>query len=140
MRRFIAFLGACCLFLSLSAANPDEANTEENVALDPMTGMKKTGDWELVRASCIACHSPQLCLRQKGTLQTWTEIIRWMQRDGGLPALSQDIETRILAYLTRNYGPDDSYRRAPIPATLMPVNPYLSDTRKAALQKTSSNP
>ncbi len=123
------------LSITLSALLPlFGENAEPEVPLDPLTGMKMVGDWELVRASCIACHSPQLFLRQKGTLTTWTEIIYWMQRDGGLPPLTAEVETKILTYLTQNYGPGDSYRRSPIQATLMPANPYLSETKKAASQ------
>lgn len=99
-------------------------------SLDPATGMKMTGDWELTRAHCIACHSPQTFLRQRGTLNNWKSIIAWMEEKGGLPRLDEEIKNRILAYLSQNYAPGEEYRRAPIPATLMPENPYVSETRK----------
>lgn len=87
--------------------------------------------WELVRNHCIACHSPQTFLRQKGTLATWNEIIAWMQNSGGLPPLQSEVKSKILAYLSINYGPGEEHRRAPIPATFMLKNPYISATRKA---------
>ena len=135
MRRILPLLFACVLSFPIFGEE-----TEKKIPLDPFTGMKMVGDWELARAYCIACHSPQLFLRQKGTFKTWTEIIQWMQRDGGLAPLAKEIETKILAYLTENYGPSDSHRRSPIPATLMPLNPYTSETVKAAQQVDESNP
>ena len=115
------------LALPLPSAHCQEAN---EVEIDPATGMKMTGDWELTRAHCIACHSPQTFLRQKGTLNNWKSIISWMEQKGGLPTMDEEIKNRILAYLSQNYAPDEKYRRAPIPATLMPENPYVSETRK----------
>jgi len=102
----------------------------KEIRLDPATGMKMTGDWELTKAHCIACHSPQTFLRQRGTLNNWKSIIAWMEEKGGLPKLGEEIKNRILAYLSQNYAPGEEYRRAPIPATLMPENPYISETRK----------
>lgn len=110
--------------------NATDAPEIVDIAIDPATGMKMTGDWELVRNHCIACHSPQQFLRQKGTLSTWTQVMQWMQKSGGLAPLPAETEGKILAYLSQNYGPGEAYRRAPIPATLMPVNPYVSEARK----------
>lgn len=126
-------LGVVLLGMSVCAA--DEKKEHKEIALDSLTGMKMTGDWELVRNNCIVCHSAQQFLRQKGTLVTWTEIVEWMQKDGGLWPLPPEVEKKILIYLTENYGPDDAYRRAPIPATLMPVNPYESKIRKDVEEK-----
>jgi hypothetical protein len=117
------FTGICAF------ANAQDSEKEE-VPLDPVTGMKMTGDWVLVRSHCIICHSPQQFLRQKGTLSTWTEIIRWMQKSGGLWKLDPAIEKQIVTYLAANYGPSGDYRRAPIPATLMPENPYESEIKR----------
>ena len=44
-------------------------SAEQPVPLDPVTGMKMTGDWEVVRNNCIICHSPQTFLQQRGTEQ-----------------------------------------------------------------------
>lgn len=121
-------------FLTLSVKAADDKKKEE-VPLDPVTGMKMTGDWELVRNNCIVCHSAQQFLRQKGTLVTWTEIVQWMQKDGGLWPLQPELEKKILGYLAANYGPSDAYRRAPIPATFMPINPYESKIRKEVEEK-----
>jgi len=112
----------------------DEKKDKE-LSLDPATGMKMAGDWELVRNNCIVCHSAQQFLRQKGTLVTWTEIVHWMQKDGGLWPLQPELEKKILTYLAENYGPSDAYRRAPIPATMMPTNPYESKIRKEVEEK-----
>lgn len=102
---------------------------EETVPLDPLSGMKMAENWELVRAHCTVCHSAQQYLRQKGTESTWTDTIRWMQGSAGLWPLDSDTERKIVTYLAENYGPDESFRRAPIPGNLMPPNPYLTETR-----------
>jgi hypothetical protein len=102
---------------------------EKEWAVDEVTGMKMAPGWEIVRNNCITCHSAQGFLRQKGTMSTWTEIIRWMQATQNLWVFDEVTEETILTYLADNYGPSGEYRRAPIPATLMPKNPYVSAAR-----------
>lgn len=126
MRRLLGFLwvlGLPILPLAGQEAKPAEP------PLDPLTGMKIAENWELVRTHCTVCHSPQQYLRQKGNESTWTDTIRWMQKSGGLWPLDPETERRIIAYLATHYGPDEAFRRAPIPGTLMPVNPYATDAR-----------
>ncbi|MDZ4287297.1 MAG: hypothetical protein U0984_05035 [Prosthecobacter sp.] len=105
------------------------------VPSDPVTGMKMAENWETVRNHCIICHSPQTFLQQRGTESTWTAVLEWMQKSGGLWKLDPAVEKTIIQYLTANYGPGDSFRRAPIPATLMPVNPYATAARLEAEAK-----
>ena len=81
--------------------------------LDPVTGLKMTGDWEIVRASCTACHSPKLITQQRGTQNLW-------QFD---PAT----EEKIITYLAENYPPSDAQRRMALSPDLMPPNPYSSE-------------
>jgi hypothetical protein len=104
---------------------------EEKVPLDPITGMKMAPDWEVVRNHCVVCHSPQTFLRQRATEANWTSVLTWMQTHGGLSKLDPAVEKTIIKYLAANYGPGDSqmYRRPPIPATLMPSNPYVTEAR-----------
>lgn len=104
---------------------------EEKVPLDPVTGMKIAPDWELVRNHCIICHSPQTFLRQRATEANWVSVLEWMQTNGGLWKLEPEVQKAIIKYLATHYGPGDSqtYRRAPIPATQMPPNPYSTDAR-----------
>jgi hypothetical protein len=109
--------------------------TAEEVPLDPVTGMKMTGDWEIVRNHCIVCHSPKTFLQQRGTESTWTDILAWMQKHGGLWKLDPAIEKTIIGYLAANYGPGDKFRRAPISLSLMPVNPYTTEAKLEAEAK-----
>ncbi len=92
--------------------------------VDAFTGFPKTGDWELVRANCIACHSQKLVTQQRGTAAQWRAMIRWMQEEQGLWAIDMEVENRIVAWLAENYPPSEDRRRAPIAARLMPPNLY----------------
>ena len=98
--------------------------------LDSATGLKMTGDWELVRNNCVACHSPKLITQQRGTESNWLSIIRWMQATQNLWQFDPDTEARIVHYLAENYPPDASRRRAAIPRSLMPPNPYAPPTKQ----------
>ncbi len=96
--------------------------------IDPVTGLKMTGDWELVRGNCTACHSAKLVTQQRGTDQQWLTMIRWMQEKQNLWQFDPNTESRIIAYLSENYAPDAARRRAAIPRDLLPPNPYAADT------------
>ena len=98
--------------------------TATEAAIDPVTGFKMTGDWQLVRANCIGCHSSKLVTQQRGTSQQWLSMIRWMQEKQNLWQLDPEIEQRIIGYLAENYAPGEDRRRAAIPPNLMPPNPY----------------
>jgi len=98
--------------------------------IDPLTGFKMTGDWELVRGNCTACHSAKLITQQRGTSQQWLTMIRWMQKKQNLWQFDAGTESRIIAYLSENYPPDAARRRAAIPPDLMPPNPYSIETYK----------
>lgn len=120
------------LALVLATAASCLTAADEAVPLDPITGMKMTGDWEIVRNHCIICHSPRTFLQTRGTESNWTSVLEWMQTKGGLWKLDPQVEKTIVRYLADNYGPDKQSRRAPIPATLMPANPYATEARLEA--------
>ena len=122
MARRVQFLFALAAIAATGAAAEPE--------LDPATGLKMTGDWELVRNNCVACHSPKLITQQRGTESNWLSIIRWMQATQNLWQFDPDTEARIVHYLAENYPPDASRRRAPIPRSLMPPNPYAPPTKQ----------
>ena len=109
------------------AAGPEPVVAAEP-ALDPVTGLKMAGDWEIVRANCTACHSAKLITQQRGSEQQWLTMIRWMQKKQNLWAFDPDTEQRIIGYLAEQYPPSDAQRRAAIPPDLMPPNPYSSET------------
>lgn len=106
-----------------SAPTPEPVVAAEP-KIDPVTGFKMTGDWELVRGNCTACHSAKLITQQRGTAQQWLTMIRWMQKTQNLWQFDPGTEERIVAYLAENYPPDAARRRAAIPPNLMPANPY----------------
>lgn len=109
------------------AAEPEPVVATEP-ALDPVTGLKMAGDWEIVRANCTACHSSRLITQQRGTEAQWLTMIRWMQKKQNLWAFDPDTEKKIIGYLAEHYPPSDAQRRAAIPPDLMPPNPYSSET------------
>ncbi len=98
------------------------------MTLDPLTGLKMTGDWELVRNNCTACHSSKLITQQRGSETQWLGMIRWMQRKQNLWPFDPDTESRIIAYLAENYPPQADRRRATLPPDLMPPNPFAPPT------------
>jgi hypothetical protein len=117
----------CLLLLVAVLATTTEVNAQEP-ELDAYTGLKMTGDWELVRNNCIACHSPKLITQQRGSEAQWLSVIRWMRAKQNLWQFDADTEDKIIAYLAQNYPPQADRRRAAIPPDLMPPNPYASPT------------
>jgi mono/diheme cytochrome c family protein len=113
------------LALLLFVAAPAMA---EDVPVDPFSGLKMTGDWQVVLGNCIACHSPKLITQQRGTRQQWLTMIRWMQKKQNLWQFTPEVEDKILTYLEENYPPREDQRRAAIPPDLMPPNPLAPPT------------
>jgi hypothetical protein len=109
-----------------TAPEPAAANEP---AIDADSGLLIDDHWQLVKAHCSVCHSPQLITQQRGSRQTWLSLIRWMQETQGLWVFDEATESGILDYLEKNYAPLAVSRRAPIPVDLMPENPY-SPTEK----------
>ena len=99
-RRYCAWISVLCLVSAGLAAEIDDA-----------TGLVVDQDWELVRASCIACHSLKLVTAQRATRQTWLDLIHWMQRTQNLWQFDAGVETRIVDYLAKHYPPDASRPR-----------------------------
>tara|TARA_R110002096_G_scaffold4501_25_gene21205 strand:+ start:5133 stop:5600 length:468 start_codon:yes stop_codon:yes gene_type:complete len=125
------------IWLMLAGIVRAQDSGDEAVERDPLTGMIIAENWELTRANCIICHSPQQFLRQRGTRSTWQSVVDWMQKDHGLIWLvDPKLEDKIVTYLAENYPPiEGAYRRAPIPATLLPPNPYTSQLRREYEEK-----
>ena len=119
MRRGTLLLAALTAGIAVTAAAAEPE-------LDAFTGLRKTGDWELVRNNCVACHSARLITQQRGTKEQWLAMIRWMQKSQNLWQFDPDTEARIITYLAENYPPSEQQRRPPIPPELLPPNPYSS--------------
>ncbi len=138
MRRTLAIASTLAAALCLSACSredtpPEPATVPEPAAaaepaIDPATGFRMTGDWEIVRANCTACHSAKLITQQRGTAQQWLTMIRWMQKKQNLWQFDPATEEKIIAYLADNYPPSSAQRRAALPPDLMPPNPYSPET------------
>jgi len=118
-------------YLIVFAAAWTGIGTAADVELDAYSGLRMTGDWELVRNNCIACHSPKLITQQRGSEAQWLNMIRWMQAKQNLWQFEPDTEQKIIAYLASNYPPQDDRRRAAIPPNLMPPNPYAPPSQQA---------
>ena len=114
-RRLLVVAVACSFTAAAGAQEP---------ALDAFSGLKMTGDWELVRNNCISCHSTKLITQQRGSKSHWLNLIRWMQEKQNLWQFDPETESRITTYLADNYPPQEDRRRAAIPPDLMPPNPY----------------
>jgi hypothetical protein len=115
------------LLLALSVVLvPAVGTLAQEPEIDPATGLKATGDWELVRNNCIVCHSTRLITQQRGTAAQWLAMIRWMQEKQNLWQFDPETEQRIVGYLAENYPPQADRRRAAIPRSLMPPNPFAA--------------
>ena len=119
------------LLLTVAILSPALLSGQET-GIDPQSGFRMTGDWQLVRANCIACHSARLVTQQRATAAQWLSMIRWMQADQNLWQLDPDTESKIVAYLAENYPPARDQRRAAISPELMPPNPFSSEDRTPA--------
>ena len=114
-----------CLAVLLISASASAQEPE----VDSMTGFRMTGDWELVRANCIACHSAKLITQQRGTATQWLAMIRWMQKKQNLWQFDPAVEGKIVTYLADNYPPQADRRRTAIPPSQMPPNPFAPETK-----------
>jgi hypothetical protein len=145
MRRLPAVMAALAAGAILGCSPDDGAHGQDGTEVaqepafdaagrpvDPGTGLVLADGHELVASHCVACHSAQQFLRQRGTRATWQGIIDWMQATQGLWEFPEGVEERIVDYLTAHYGPEGEWRRAPIPADLMPPDPTRSAMRAAA--------
>lgn len=94
MKKIMVIMGILILLL----------NAQEAPKIDEESGLIIDGEWELVRDSCIPCHSSALIVYMKASRQTWLETIRWMQKDMGLWEFAPEEEKQILDYLSKNYG------------------------------------
>ncbi len=119
-RWLIATAGLACLPVLLFMPPQPEAAE----ATDSVSGLARNGDWQLVQVNCTECHSSALIIQNSGNRAVWQSRLVWMEQTQGMPALNPETEDRILSYLTENYGPRQSTRRMPLPADLLPVNPY----------------
>ena len=136
MRGVPALLALVALLLLAGCAKeetPAEATAREPAIagepeLDPVSGLKMTGDWRIVRASCTVCHSAKLVTNQRGTADQWLTMIRWMQAKQNLWQFDEITESKIIAYLAENYPPVAAQRRAALAPDLMPPNPYRTVT------------
>lgn len=128
MKQQALALGIISVMLGNTISPAEEKEAEP--PLDPLTGMKMAEHWELVRTHCTVCHSPKQFLQQRGTQSTWSDVIDWMQASGGLWPLDVETKSNIITYLAENYGPTGAYRRAPIPVSLLPENPYSTAAKE----------
>jgi hypothetical protein len=75
------------------------------------SGLIVDTNWELVQATCTACHSAKLVTQNRADSAGWTRMIQWMQETQNLWDLG-DNEALIVAYLAKNYPPRKKGRRA----------------------------
>jgi len=74
------------------------------------TGLVYEEGFDIVRASCTACHSAKLVTQNRATKEGWLQMIRWMQETQGLWDLGEK-EPAILDYLSTHYAPEETGRR-----------------------------
>ena len=109
------------LVLSTTLARANEAE------IDSASGLKMNENWELVRNNCVACHSLKLVTQQRGSVNQWLTVIRWMQEKQNLWQFDPETEQKIIAYLAESYPPQANQRRASLPPQMLPANPYAAE-------------
>ncbi|HKS23122.1 MAG TPA: cytochrome c [Thermoanaerobaculia bacterium] len=62
---------------------------------------------QLVEASCLPCHSPDILVQQRLTEKQWTANVEKMMRWGA--AVRDDDKGAIIAYLAGHFGPENKF-------------------------------
>ena len=127
--RLIATASSLLLGLLIGSSAAMAQTQADSSELDLETGLKREPGWQAVRSTCTRCHTAQIITANSGNRAVWESRIRWMQSSQGLGELSPETEDQILSYLARNYGQKTSTRRQPLPASLMPPNPFASSRK-----------
>jgi len=107
MKRAIVIVLA--LVLAVAAAPKKRAAYDPNL---PVLGTKfhalpaGTGR-QLVEASCLPCHSPDILVQQRLTEKQWTATVDKMIRWGAV--LKEKDKPAVVAYLSKNFGVANSF-------------------------------
>lgn len=88
----------------------DMADSDVVNGIHQPTGLAAVGDYQLVMANCISCHSANLITENRMTAEGWRNTIKWMQETQKLWDLGPNTE-KIVAYLADNYAPIENGRR-----------------------------
>ncbi len=91
--------------LTFAAADPAVATAPASDAPDfgvlfAAEGVEETFDY------CTACHSERIIAQQGQTRVGWEELIEWMIDEQGLTPIEEPDLSKILDYLSANYGTD----------------------------------
>ncbi|MCV6608536.1 MAG: cytochrome C [Campylobacterales bacterium] len=116
----VAVLAALALFTVSCVDNTKPAPVKKlKKVIDKETGLIVAEGFEEVKANCTVCHSAKFITLQRGDKDTWTAMIRWMQKTQGLWELGENDE-KIISYLAKNYPPGKASRRANLPLKYLP--------------------
>ena len=88
--------------------------------VDAASGLIMAPGWDTVKTHCTVCHSAKFITFQRGDRETWTSMIRWMQKTQGLWSFDPKTEDTILTYLADNYPPGKPSRRKNLPPGDLP--------------------
>lgn len=91
------------------AVPKEDPNRIEN-GIHVRSGLIADEHYMLVVNNCGGCHSHKLVTQNRADAAGWTETIRWMQETQKLWDLGKS-ETKIVAYLAKNYGVKKKSRR-----------------------------
>ncbi len=72
--------------------------------VDPLTNMIMGDGYPTIKKECVRCHPTTLITTYRSDRKGWTDTIRWMQSEKGLPIFKPETEEVILTYLTSYYG------------------------------------
>ncbi len=100
---------------SAAIAEDDDVDRIEN-GIHLQSGLAYAPGFELVKTNCTVCHSAKLITQNRANKEGWEQMIDWMQETQGLWELGKN-EEKIVAYLAKNYAPEEKGRRENIDMT-----------------------
>lgn len=97
--------------MRFNALSPDTINTDGAkvyASFDPNDdswGLPHADGYEGIAIYCSACHTLEIVMQQRASRERWDYMLEWMTKEQNMPPLPDDQKTKMLNYLSENFGP-----------------------------------
>lgn len=97
--------------MRFNALSPEMINTDGAkvyASFDPNDdywGLPHTDGYEDIAIYCSACHTLEIVMQQRASRERWDYMLEWMTKEQNMPPLPKDQKTKVLNYLSENFGP-----------------------------------